>query len=1032
MINDILNYWYKIEYFTPCWPIDVKRDINLKNLDKIVLPWMKEQNDKKIKLSYDLYFGKIKSIDLIKWMLNELHEQVEERIEPDNSITCIFAFKVDEKGYYVDKSFSVSSFVWAVCALVSSGSIRTEINPKEVKSFEEEMNLVIIKEQDDCKKPLDKLGLENLFVKIILRKLKLYEGLADFSLWARKKTQYVKKDGSFSDIDPATELFQSFYLNDIKRVIDHPSPKINEYVLAGVQDENKRHRILIDSDVQEMKKCLAAYNFPLGLWPGEYNPSLMQQIGINICTKGNEDIFSINGPPGTGKTTLLKEIVASNVIERARLLIDYDKPDDAFSVAEFKNPCDQYNCTYYRMDERLKKYGIIVASNNNAAVENISLELPKIPSKPKDRTERFFGQGNEISNDVYFSDVASELIGKPAWGLVSAKLGKKENLKKLKERLWWAKDGITLKRYYEEEVCDWNSAREKFELALKKVLDERKQIIYAQKLTEKGESLDLIRTNLVLNLEKYKQMKLHYLDKEKRTKCEYDKLSQLVTRLNLINVRINSLNSSMSFFQRFLKSNSVVKELRCLRIEKQDIIFKIAEQKKINDRLEEEIKNLNNEILSYRHMLDRETEKLNFIKDYNNVADDKFWADITKNEKSQASCPWVYERYNEMREELFYQALQVNKAFVLSSKHVKQNLQRLFSLWDGKYSIDDCKNSYGDLLNTLLLVIPVISTTFASTETFLSDIQQDELGLLIVDEAGQATPQSALGALWRCKRAIIVGDPLQVEPVLTVPKELIKRFADEYNISAYYKTPEISVQKLADDINLYGGYRNVNGEKIWLGCPLVVHRRCLSPMFEISNEVAYENKMFSKTNPPKEGTVFVFEDSVWFDIKGRENGNKDHTVKNQIDFTRSVFKESIEVSHGFPNMYIITPFKRVADNLRKMMRSVLLQSEYIDSESVDDWIKEHCGTVHTFQGKEAREVILVLGCDNQSGKGAAQWVGQKPNIINVAVSRAQFRIAVVGDYDLWKNIPNVQVICKYLEDRIKSIPLEMGGLQQRN
>lgn len=100
-----------------------------------------------------------------------------------------------------------------------------------------------------------------------------------------------------------------------------------------------------------------------------------------------------------------------------------------------------------------------------------------------------------------------------------------------------------------------------------------------------------------------------------------------------------------------------------------------------------------------------------------------------------------------------------------------------------------------------------------------------------------------------------------------------------------------------------------------------------------------------------------------------------------------------------------------------MMRKVLRHSQYIKNEKIEEWVKEHCGTVHTFQGKEANEVILVLGCDNQSGIGAAHWVGQKPNIINVAVSRAKYRIAVIGDYNLWKDIPNVQVLCKYLNKK---------------
>lgn len=142
MINDILNYWYKIEYFTPCWPVDIKKDINL---NKIELPWLKEQKNEKIRLTYDLYFGKIKSIDLIKWMLAEINIPEEESIEPDNSITCIFAFKVDEEGVYVPNSFSVSSLVWAVFQIVLSSSIDAELNPEDVKEFQNAMNTRIIK-----------------------------------------------------------------------------------------------------------------------------------------------------------------------------------------------------------------------------------------------------------------------------------------------------------------------------------------------------------------------------------------------------------------------------------------------------------------------------------------------------------------------------------------------------------------------------------------------------------------------------------------------------------------------------------------------------------------------------------------------------------------------------------------------------------------------------------------------------------------------------------------------------------------------
>lgn len=1019
MINDILNYWYKIEYFTPCWPVDTKKDINL---NKVELPWLKKQKNEKIRLSYDLYFGKIKSIDLIKWMLAEINIPEEESIEPDNSITCIFAFKVDEEGFYVPNSFSVSSFVWAVSQIVLSGSINVELNPDDVKTFQNAMDTWILERQDDTKTPVYEFTLKTMFYEMCY-KLNLPEKLSDFSLWARKKTQHRKKDGSFTDVDMSTELFQSFYLDDIKRVIDNPDRKMNKYVCAGNQNGSSQKRECIDTNVQEMKKWVTAEKFPLGAWPSTYNPSLMQQIGINICTSGKKDIFSINGPPGTGKTTLLKEIVVSNVIERAKLLVEFDIPDKAFSKAEFKNSYGKYNSSYYCLDKRLKTYGILVASNNNAAVENISLELPKAISK--DRTERFSRKTDRNLDDIYFSDIASELIGQPAWGLVSAKLGKKGNLNNLKERLWWAEDGITLKNYYNKSKSNWNSARENFKSALDNVLNERKRISYAQSLIKNKSEL-ISRYHMASN--DYNQAEKRLSEKQTKFKCEKKKLNKLTDNLNLVNDQIEFLFSNMSLFQRIfwklLKRNQIVNEWKTLKLKKEEIILQISEQKGVYYRLKEEIDIIRDELCNCKIKLESIQKEIDAVNKniesersvfQDNWADDSFWENIENNEKSQESCPWVYEKYNELREELFYQALQLNKSFVLTSKCVKQNLQRLFSLWDGKYTNEDCENSYGELLNTLLLVIPVVSTTFASVESFLSNIQQEELGLLIIDEAGQATPQSALGALWRTQRAIIVGDPLQVEPVLTVPKELVKRFADEYNIPEYYRTPEVSVQMLADQTNEYGGYRNINGEQIWLGCPLVVHRRCVNPMFEISNEIAYENRMFLKSLLPKESDTFIFEHSIWFDIRGRENGNKDHTVKNQIDFAEKIFAKSIEIFNGFPDLFIITPFRRVAENLRKMMRLVLYHSQYIEDENIDEWIKEHCGTVHTFQGKEANEVILVLGCDNQSGIGASHWVGQKPNIINVAVSRAKYRIAVIGDYNLWKDIPNVQVLCKYLK-----------------
>lgn len=105
------------------------------------------------------------------------------------------------------------------------------------------------------------------------------------------------------------------------------------------------------------------------------------------------------------------------------------------------------------------------------------------------------------------------------------------------------------------------------------------------------------------------------------------------------------------------------------------------------------------------------------------------------------------------------------------------------------------------------------------------------LGTLVVDEAGQAQPQMAVGALYRCRKAMIVGDPKQVEAVVTDDLALLKKAFDDEELKPY-KSKNISVQSFADGLNAFGTYLD-NGTDYpeWVGCPLLVHRRCISPSF---------------------------------------------------------------------------------------------------------------------------------------------------------------------------------------------------------
>ncbi len=82
---------------------------------------------------------------------------------------------------------------------------------------------------------------------------------------------------------------------------------------------------------------------------------------------------------------------------------------------------------------------------------------------------------------------------------------------------------------------------------------------------------------------------------------------------------------------------------------------------------------------------------------------------------------------------------------------------------------------------------------------------------------------------------------------------------------------------------------------------------------------------------------------------------------------------------------MISPFRMVAD---------VCYEEFNEKGRVE------CGTIHTFQGKEAEVVFLVLGTLPENVR-ARDWVAGSPNMLNVAVTRAKARLYVIGNRRVW-------------------------------
>ncbi len=199
---------------------------------------------------------------------------------------------------------------------------------------------------------------------------------------------------------------------------------------------------------------------------------------------------------------------------------------------------------------------------------------------------------------------------------------------------------------------------------------------------------------------------------------------------------------------------------------------------------------------------------------------------------------------------------------------MRDNLDAAMDLLGGLRPQGESERILGSLWSTLFLVVPVVSTTFASFDRTFASLSRESLGWLLIDEAGQAVPQAATGALWRARRTVVVGDPLQLEPVVTVPSSLQDVLRRAFGVEPRWLPGDASVQVLADRTSRYG--TELRGEQgpAWVGAPLRVHRRCDAAPFELANAIAYDGMMVFGT-PAR--AALALPPSAWIDVRSTES-----------------------------------------------------------------------------------------------------------------------------------------------------------------
>ncbi|MGE8281348.1 MAG: DEAD/DEAH box helicase [Stenotrophomonas sp.] len=270
-------------------------------------------------------------------------------------------------------------------------------------------------------------------------------------------------------------------------------------------------------------------------------------------------------------------------------------------------------------------------------------------------------------------------------------------------------------------------------------------------------------------------------------------------------------------------------------------------------------------------------------------------------------------------------------------------------------------------------------------------------------------PQAAVGALMRCRRAVVVGDPQQVEPVVALPDVLTMAMLREFDADPdRFSAPSASVQTLADEASDHCATFATAGGSRTVGAPLLVHRRCASPMFDISSRIAYGGLMVQAKLPEQSHIRKTLGESHWIDVQGTAR-EKYCPEEGQVllRLLRTLRQNAVA-----PDIYVVTPFAAVQDGLRQLVKQDGVLEGWVSDCS--SWAYERISTVHTVQGREAEAVIIVLGAPEAGQSGARRWAGSTPNLLNVAVTRAKEAVYVIGNRALWSGEGNFSVLAQKL------------------
>lgn len=673
----------------------------------------------------------------------------------------------------------------------------------------------------------------------------------------------------------------------------------------------------------------------------------------------SHSLTAVNGPPGNGKTETTLHEIAQQIVTRAVKLVTEGE--------------DESNLT-------------LITSTNNRAVNNI---------------ESLLAQNPKLSNFFYLSGGAK--------GLVESQV-----LPKLEKAIDWLNQQTfnhseweSTKKQLLASLSEFQSYQEQSELERRqRPLDEQQLEQYTREIQNLNATIESLENDLAhssfSSLEDYEQFPIQAVERISRQfERAWSKLPPYLTTPRTWSERIkhwflsvwrwlarqndgaiiSQLNRNISEDVALTKNASYSLELilnrnhldtwRSRVSQELTMAYEWQEDRRSRNQIRNQLRTLQQQLEDSQRQQQQIQHRLSSYPEQDFYS--RFYTDYHSLQVELFELTWQFQQQEAIRQK---------EQVILS---LRNYVNALNNDWKAKHHL---KQEWRKTYRHVSLLFPVFLSTLHSVRRLFPDLLVVGcIDQLIVDEAGQTLPHLPIPALVRSKRAMFLGDPFQLEPVVTI---------SDNDKDSYWAKAFLGRGLTDADFDRYGptvstAYHRAAGasgqdEDLGNGIMLKYHYRCVPEIANFCNSLCYGNQMIIQTNPKPSR---LGANLIAIHVEGQIS---DHVNKPEIAQVEAVIEELLAAGYclNSPNNYntigVISPYRRQADALTDRLQA--------------RWPKfplDSLGTVHTFQG--GQKSAIIISTRQCQVKDSLWFINRTPNLLNVAVSRARELLILVGNLD---------------------------------